>query len=78
MIPITNQEFFLNYILTGELPENLEPITREEMYLAMIAEQIQSIDKPTQEQVDIAVNEYLAEHGVAFNTTAEISEVLEG
>lgn len=79
MTPITRKEIYLSTAVSGsELPTGLEPITREEHFLAELIAKIAGIAEPTQEQINIAVNAYLAEHGVAFNTSAEIVEVLEG
>lgn len=77
MDAVTRREIFLKAAADGEVPD-MDPITREEHFLRDIAETVAGVDKPTQEQVDIAVNEYLEEHGVAFNTSAEIQEVLQG
>lgn len=77
MDAVTRREIFLKAAADGEVPD-MDPITREEHFLRDIAETVAGVDKPTQEQVDIAVNEYLEEHGVAFNTSAEIPEVLQG
>lgn len=77
MEAITRREVFLKAAADGEVPD-MDPITREEHFLKDIAETVAGVDKPTQEQVTIAVDEYLDEHGVAFNTSAEIQEVLQG
>ena len=77
MDAVTRREVFLKAAADGEVPD-MDPVTREEHFLKDIAETVAGVDRPTQEQVDIAVNEYLEEHGVAFNTSAEIQEVLQG
>ena len=79
MTPITRKEIYLSTAVSGsDLPAGLEPITREEHFLAELIAKIAGIADPTQEQVTTAVNAYLEEHGVAFNTSEEITEVLEG
>lgn len=79
MTPITRREIYLSTAISGsDLPTGLEPITREEYFLAELIAKIASIAEPTQEQVNIAVSAYLDEHGVVFNTSEEITEVLEG
>lgn len=79
MTPITRKEIYLSTAVSGsELPAGLEPITREEHFLAELIAKIAGITEPTQEQINIAVNAYLAEHGIAFITSEEITEVLEG
>lgn len=75
--PITRQEYFLARA-GGQDVATLDPITREEYFLDDVCELIENVDKPTQEQVDSAVNDYLDEHSIVFNTSEEITEVLEG
>ena len=69
MIPITRTEMFLANAAgqsNGDLPT---PVTREETYLNAVCERLDNIDKP---------NDYLADHDIVFNTSAEITEVLHG
>lgn len=78
MNPITRDEMFMATAAgeyDGELPE---PLTRNEYYLHKVCERIDNIDKPTDSQVQTAVDNYLDDHSVIFNTSAEISEVLNG
>lgn len=82
MIPITRTEMFLANAAgqsNGDLPT---PVTREETYLNAVCERLDNIDKPTDTQVQSAVDDYLddylADHGIVFNTSAEITEVLHG
>lgn len=79
--PITREELYLSAIAgESELPSDMEPITREEIYLNAILEKIDGIEKPTQEEIDIAVTNYFEEQGVdaLFIDSQEIPEVLEG
>lgn len=78
MIPITRTEMFLANAAgqsNGDLPT---PVTREDTYLNNICERLDNIDKPTDAQVQTAVDNYLDQNGVVFNTSAEITEVLNG
>lgn len=78
MIPITRTEMFLANAAGqsyGELPT---PVTREDTYLNNICERLDNIDKPTDAQVQTAVDNYLDENSIVFNTSAEITEVLNG
>lgn len=78
MEPITQTEMFLANAAGqsyGELPT---PVTREETYLNNICERLANIDKPTDAQVQTAVDNYLDENSIVFNTSAEITEVLNG
>ena len=78
MIPITRTEMFLANAAGqsyGELPT---PVTREDTYLNNICERLDNIDKPTDAQVQTAVDNYLDENSIVFNTSAEITEVLHG
>ena len=78
MEPITRKEIFLASAAgqsNGDLPT---PITREEEYLNDVCERFDNIDKPTDEQAQAAVDNYLDENGIVFNTSAEITEVLNG
>ena len=78
MEPITRSEIFMAAAAgeyTGELPE---PLTRNEYYLHKVCERFDNIDKPTDSQVQTAVDNYLDQNGVVFNTSAEITEVLNG
>ena len=78
MIPITRTDMFLASAAgqsNGDLPT---PITREEEYLNDVCKRFDNIDKPTDEQVQAAVDNYLNENGIVFNTSAEITEVLNG
>lgn len=78
MIPITRTEMFLANAAGqsyGELPT---PVTREETYLNAVCERLDNIDKPTDTQVQSAVDNYLDENSIVFNTSAEITEVLNG
>ena len=59
----------------GELPE---PLTRDEYYLHKVCERFDSIDKPTDAQVQTAVDNYLDENSIVFNASEEITEVLNG
>lgn len=77
LTPITREEYFLARA-GGQDVATLTPITREECFLEDVCELIENVDTPTQEQVDSAVNDYLDEHGVVFNTSEEIDEILEG
>ena len=57
------------------------PETREEKFLSDIIDAIDGITEPTQEEISIAVDAYLDEHGVGDNlfiASADIPEVLEG
>lgn len=78
LIPITRTEMFLANAAgqsNGELPT---PVTREDTYLNNICERLDNIDKPTDAQVQTAVDNYLDENSIVFNTSAEITEVLHG
>lgn len=78
MIPITRTEMFLANAAgqsNGDLPT---PVTREETYLNAVCERLDNIDKPTDTQVQSAVDNYLDENSIVFNTSAEITEVLHG
>lgn len=82
MIPITRTEMFLANAAgqsNGDLPT---PVTREETYLNAVCERLDNIDKPTDTQVQSVVDDYLddylADHDIVFNTSAEITEVLNG
>ena len=59
----------------GELPE---PLTRDEYYLHKVCERFDNIDKPTDAQVQTAVDNYLDENSIVFNASEEITEVLNG
>ena len=54
------------------------PITREEIFLDELCEYIENIERPTQEEIDSAVDDYLDEHSIVFNSSEEIEEILEG
>lgn len=78
--PITRQELYLAKA-GGQDVTVPEPITREEYFLADLIETIEDIGEPTQEEISIAVDAYLDEHGVGDNlfiASADIPEVLEG
>lgn len=78
MIPITRTEMFLANAAgqsNGDLPT---PVTREETYLNAVCERLDNIEKPTDAQVQTAVDNYLDENSIVFNTSAEITEVLNG
>lgn len=78
MMPITRTDMFLANAAgqsNGDLPT---PVTREETYLNAVCERLDNIDKPTDTQVQSAVDNYLDENSVVFNTSAEITEVLNG
>lgn len=78
MEPITRQDMFLANA-AGQVNSDLPtPITREEYYLNEICGRLDSMERPTDTQVQAAVDNYLDENGIAFNTSAEISEVLNG
>ena len=78
MEPITRQDMFLANAAgqsNGDLPM---PITREDYYLNEICGRLDSMERPTDTQVQAAVDNYLNENGIVFNTSAEITEVLNG
>lgn len=80
LTPITRQENYLAAIAgESELPDDMTPITREEIYLNAILSRIDKISTPTQEQIDVAVNNYFEEQGIdaLFIDSADIPEVLE-
>ena len=78
MKPITRKEIFMAAAsgeFDGQLPE---PLTREEYYLTKVIKRFDNIDKPTDVQVQTAVDNYLDENNIIFNTSTEITEVLNG
>lgn len=78
MKPITRKEIFMAAAsgeFDGQLPE---PITRDEYYLTKVIKRFDNIDKPTDVQVQTAVNSFLNENSIVFNTNEEITEVLHG
>lgn len=78
--PQTRQEHYLSAIAgETELPID-EPVTREEIYLNAILERLSNIQRPTQEEINIAVNNYFDEEGIyaLFIDSSQIAEVLEG
>ena len=78
MEPITRKDMFLANA-AGQVNSDLPtPITREDYYLNEICGRLDSMERPTDTQVQAAVDNYLDEHGIAFNTSAEITEVLNG
>ena len=78
MEPITRKDMFLANA-AGQVNSDLPtPITREDYYLNEICGRFDSMERPTDEQVQAAVDNYLDENGIAFNTSAEITEVLNG
>ena len=79
--PQSRIEYFVKDAIeavSGDTELALPPKERLEYFLTDLISAIASIPEPTQEQITAAVNAYFAEHGVAFNTSAEIQEVLEG
>lgn len=79
LTPITREEYFLARAGGQDVP-TLEPITREEYFLEDIIEAIDAVSEPTQEQIDVAVEDYFDEHGIdtLFIDSEDIPEVLEG
>ena len=78
MEPITRKEMFLANA-AGQVNSDLPtPITREEYYLTKICGRLDSMERPTDTQVQTAIDHYLDENGIVFNTSAEITEVLNG
>lgn len=78
MEPITRQDMFLANA-AGQVNSDLPtPITREDYYLNEICGRLDSMERPTDTQVQTAIDHYLDENGIVFNTSAEITEVLNG
>lgn len=78
MTPITRNEQFLASAAgeySGELPE---PVTRLETYLQKVCNRLDTIENQSDEQFRTAVDNYLDENSIVFNTSAEITEVLHG
>jgi hypothetical protein len=78
MTPITRSEQFLASAAgddTGQLPE---PVTRLETYLQKVCDRLDTIENQSDEQFQTAVDNYLDENSIVFNTSAEITEVLNG
>lgn len=77
MEPITRTEMYLAYAAGGDndLPT---PVTREETFLNGVCARLDTIEKPTAEEIQTAVDNYLDENGISGLTQAEIEEVLNG
>lgn len=82
MEPITRVEKFLASAAgqsNGDLPT---PVTREEKYWNAVCDRLDNIEKPTDAQVQSAVDDYLddylTDHDIAFIASNEITEVLNG
>ena len=78
MEPIIRTEMFLANAAGQSNDELPTPVTREENYLNDICERLNNIDKPTDAQVQTAIDNYLTDHDIVFIGSDEISEVLYG
>lgn len=84
LVPITRSEMYLATAAgDADAPDTLPtPIARGDIYLynlcARISELAAQSSDISPEDIQTAVTDYLEEHGVVFNTSAEITEVLHG
>lgn len=66
---------------SGDTELTYPPRERLEFFLVDLINAIGTIEKPSQEMISIAVDDYLDEHGIGDNlfiASADIPEVLEG
>ena len=61
----------------GKGKADFEPLTRIEAGIRAVAERIDNLPEPSQEQINEAVGEYLDEHGVAVIQPENYDDILQ-